>query len=151
MLSAMPKHRRYTEYAAAALCFIAVAASLYFDGVLFLYPGDQEQVAFAEKCAEKDVPVIYLYQKGEEWCIWDVANELFAYPEVYFVDAQRGTQGEAFIADERIRNADAMIVYIAKGADSDELAMEIAGSDRSDVSKLMFSEKYCNVYYFFHE
>ncbi|MDE6847076.1 MAG: glycosyltransferase family 39 protein [Lachnospiraceae bacterium] len=149
------KHRKYAGYAVMALCLMTVSASLHFDGVIFLYPEDQEQTAFAKKCAEEDIPVVYLYQKGEEWCIWDVANELFAYPEVYFIDAQRGVQaqGEAFITDEKIRNADAMVVYIAKGADSDEQTMGIAGSNERGIDSVqcMFSEKYCNVYYFFDE
>lgn len=149
------RHRKYVGYVATALCILSAAVSLKFDEVQFLYPEDREQIAFAKKCAEEGIPAVYLYQKGEEWCIWDVADELFAYPEVYFIDAQRGLQeqGEAFITEERIRNADAVVVYIAKGADSDVQTMETAGSNErgTDSVQLIFSEKYCSVYYFFQE
>ena len=138
-------HRKCTEYVAAVLCLMAAAASLRFDGVVFLYPEDREQAAFAKECAAEGIPAVYLYQKGEEWCIWDVANELFAYPEVYFIDAQRGEQalGEAFNTDGKIRDADKVVVYMAKGTDSDEQGI--------DTVQLMFSEKYCDVYYFVRE
>lgn len=143
------KHRKYTEYAIVALYFIAVAASLNFDGVVFLYPEDREQVAFARNCANEDIPVIYLYQKGEEWCIWDVADELFAYPEVYFVEAK----GEELITDERIQNADELIVYLSKGADDGEQTMRVGASNLQgiDTIQLIFSEKYCDVYYCYQE
>lgn len=120
-------------------------------GVEFLYPEDTEQVAFAKECAARDIPVIYLYNQGEEWCIWDVANELFAYPAVYFADIQRGACREAFIDDERIRNAEELVVYRSKGAYGDEILRGIAGSNQRgvDASRLVFSEKYCDVYYFY--
>ena len=143
------RHRKHTEYAVMALCFMMAAASLHFDGVLFLYPEDQEQVAFARKCAEEDIPVIYLYQKGEEWCIWDVANELFAYPEVYFVMAK----GEEKIIDERIQNADELIVYLSNAADDSEQTMRVAASNLQGIDAVdrIFYEKYCSVHYFFNE
>lgn len=143
------KHRKYMEYVIAALYFIAVAASLSFDGVVFLYPEDREQVAFARECADEDIPVVYLYQKGEEWCIWDVADELFAYPRVYFDEAK----GEELITDERIQNADELIVYLSNGADDSEQTMRVVASSLQgiDTIQLIFSEKYCDVYYFYQE
>ncbi len=149
VLTFVIKHRKYTGYVMMALCLVTVGLSLHYDGVLFLYPEDQEQTAFAEECASKDIPVIYLYKKGEEWCIWDVANELFAYSEVYFVEAK----GEELITDERIQNADELVVYLSNGVDDDEQTMRVAASSRQgiDGSQRIFSEKYCSVQYFFRE
>ena len=58
--------------------------------VQFLYKEDRAHVSFAEE--HKDVPVIYLYDSAQKWCVWDSADELFEYPEVYFADR---TQVEA--------------------------------------------------------
>ena len=52
--------------------------------VQFLYKGDRAQISFAEE--NKSTPVIYLYDSAQKWCVWDSADELFEYPEVYFAD-----------------------------------------------------------------
>lgn len=143
--------KKYIGMMGAAFCVLMLIVGYRTCGVEFLYPEDAKQVAFATECAARDVPVVYLYNQGEEWCIWDVANELFAYPAVYFADIQRGAQGEAFIDDERIRNAEELVVYWSKGAYGDEILRGIAGSNQRgvDASRLVFSEKYCDVYYFY--
>ncbi len=142
--------KKYIGILGVVFCLVMLAWGHRLDGVEFLYPEDAEQVAFAEECAAKDIPVVYLYKKGEEWCIWDVANELFAYPEVYFVDVQRGAQDELYANAERIQNADALVVYLANAADTDEQAVRDAVGEQWETNngQLMFSEKYCNVYFF---
>ena len=52
--------------------------------VQFLYKGDRAQISFAQE--NKSTPVIYLYDSAQKWCVWDSADELFEYPEVYFTD-----------------------------------------------------------------
>lgn len=143
--------KKYIGITGVAFCVVMLIIGHRSGGVEFLYPEDSEQVAFAEECAAKDIPAVYLYNQGEEWCIWDVANELFAYPAVYFVDVQREAQGEAFIDDERIRSAEELTVYQSKGSYSDEAPMGIVfGNQRGiDASRHVFSEKYCDVYYFY--
>lgn len=145
--------KKYACITAGMFCAVMLVTGHRLDGVEFLYPEDAEQVVFAEECAAKDIPAVYLYHKGEEWCIWDVANELFAYPEVYFVDVQREEQGEPFINDDRIQNAQALVVYQSKTAHGDETAMGIAAGNkqRIDAGGLVFSEKYCDVYYFYKD
>lgn len=128
-----------------ALCLLAVAWGYHTEGVVFLYPEDKEQTEQAVQWAAEDVPAVYLYQPGAEWCIWDVANELFAYPGVYFAAAD----GTDLIRDDRIKGADALVVYVAEGA---EEAMQVerilAGSPKLSRGRVMFEEKYCKVYYF---
>ncbi|MCM1121748.1 MAG: glycosyltransferase family 39 protein [Eubacterium sp.] len=141
------RYRKYTCHVVMALCLVAVVLSLHFDGVLFLYPEDREETAFAKECAARDIPAVYFYQKGEEWCVWDVADELFAYPEVYFVEAW----GEEPIMDERIRNADELVVYIAGGTDIEKQKERITVANRRNVDAVqrIFSEKYCDVFLFY--
>lgn len=140
------KYLKYTETAAILICCIAILMGYWKDGVEFLYPEDKEQVAFAEECAERGIPVVYLYQPGEEWCIWDVADELFMYPKVYFA----AVNSEDRLDDVEIQNADSFVVYIAGSTDDTEQTMRVAaGADlERDLGTRMFDEKYCVVWYY---
>ena len=140
------KYMKYTEAAAVLICCIAVLLGYRKDGVEFLYPEDKEQVAFARECAERGIPAVYLYWPGEEWCIWDVADELFMYSKVYFAAAD----SEDRLDDAEIQNADSFVVYIAGNVDDTEQTMRVAASANleRDVGTRMFDEKYCVVWYY---
>lgn len=141
------KYVKCAETAAIVLWLAAILLGHWKDGVLFLYPEDKEQTAFARECAAQGTPAVYLYQQGEEWCIWDVADELFLYPKVYFATADRSSVDR--IDDVEIQNADSLIVYIAAGADDTEQTMRVASSANLKGScKRIFDEKYCDVWYF---
>lgn len=135
---------RYLYGAAAAVCLLIDVAGLASDRVVFLYPEDKAQTDFAVEREKEGTPVVYLYQPGAEWCIWDVTNELLAYPEIYFAAADKADK----IAEERIQNAEALVVYIAEGADDEAQIGRILDSNPglSD-GQLVFEEKYCRVYY----
>ena len=135
---------RYLYGAAAAICLLIDVAGLASDRVVFLYPEDKGQTDFAVERAKESTPAVYLYEPGAEWCIWDVTNELLAYPEIYFAVAGETDQ----IMEEKIQNADALVVYLAKGADDEAQIERILDSNPglSD-SQLIFEEKYCRVYY----
>ena len=138
---------KYAETSAAVLGLAAVLLSHRKDGVVFLYPEDKEQIAFAEECAAQGTPAVYLYQPGEEWCIWDVSDELFMYPKVYFAAADGSSVDR--LDDIGIQNADSLVVYIAKGVDDTEQTMRVAaGADLKRSCTRIFEEKYCDVWYF---
>lgn len=137
------KHKKYTEKLALLFCAVMIVMAYLRVNVVFLYPEDREQTAFAKEQASEQTPVVYLYHTGEEWCIWDVTNELMAYDSVYFA----ATQGEP-ILDERLLEADAMVVYLAKEADEEkEFARLFEKNARLEKYRLCFAEKYCDVYY----
>lgn len=140
------KYMIYTETAAAVLCLTAVLLGHWKDGVVFLYPEDREQTAFARECAKQGTPAIYLYRPGEEWCIWDVTDELLMYPKVYFAAAD----SEDWLADTEIQNADSLVVYIAGSDDDNERTMRINAGDMESIKQgaRIFEEKYCDVWYF---
>ena len=138
---------KYAETSAAVLGLAAVLLGHWKDGVIFLYPEDKEQIAFAKERAAQGTPAVYLYQPGEEWCIWDVADELFVYPKVYFAAADGSSVDR--LDDIEIRNADSLVVYIAAGADDMEQTMRVAASANvKSGSTRIFDEKYCDVWYF---
>ncbi len=131
--------------ASVTVCLLIDMTGLVSGRTVFLYPEDREQTAYAREMAELGVSVVYLYETGAEWCIWDVSNELFAYPEVYFA----AVEGERPIVDDTIGNADALVVYMAKGADAGGQAQRILQSNPNlTQNRLVFGEKYCDVYYF---
>lgn len=140
--------RSYIWVAMAVICLLIDVMGLMSDRVVFLYPEDRGQVNFARERERENTPVIYLYDPGAEWCIWDVADELFAYSEVYFAAADSMDE----IRDERIGNADALVVYIVEGADAEVQIGRIAESNKKlsgslEGGKPVFEEKYCDVYY----
>lgn len=140
------RYQKYIEVVAVAFSLAIIVIGHCTEEVVFLYPEDQAQTAYAKERAAQNIPAVYLYQPGEEWCIWDVTNELLAYPEVYF--AAVGNEG--VLEDEKVRNADSLVVYVAKGADVSEELMRVCGGD-PDLEgwryQLVFEEKYCDVYY----
>lgn len=130
--------------AATVICLLVDAEGLMADRVVFLYPEDREQLEFAAAREKEETPVLYLYEPGAEWCIWDVADELFVYPAVYFAAADSVEK----IRDERIENADALVVYIADGADAEEQMERVMGSnEKISGAENVFTEKYCRVCY----
>lgn len=139
------KHRKCTETIAVVFCLAVIAIGWWAEDVVFLYPEDKVQTAYAAERAAEDVPAVYLYQPGEEWCVWDVTNELLAYPAVYFAAAE----GDDVITEPGIREADSLVVYLAEGADAEAQIERIFQSSlKLTEYELVFEEKYCDVYFF---
>lgn len=138
---------KYLAAASVVICLALDAAGLISGQVVFLYPEDQAQVAFARQQAQAGTPVIYLYNEGADWCIWDAANELMEYEGVYFASAGNVN----LIGDSVIANASSLVVYLADGADVQAQIDRILGSNKKLTDyELQYEEKYCDVYYFYN-
>lgn len=139
------KTAHHLGVAAVLICLIVDISGLVGDRVVFLYPEDKQQVEFAKERAEAGTPVVYIYQTGAEWCIWDVTNELLEYPAVYFVSAD----SEDLIEDDRIAEAQDLVVYLADGVDADTELIRILGNapNLTSYKEPVFEEKYCDIYY----
>lgn len=131
--------------AAVVIGLVVNGNGLLSDRVVFLYPEDKEQVAFAKECAEQEVPVLYLYDEGQSWCIWDCTNELFEYDRVFFA----GQSSTDKIRDNEITDSESLVVYLSNSADAKEQLQRILNSN-THVTKyeLQYQESYCDVYYF---
>ncbi len=132
--------------AAVVFCLVLPVIGHVREDVVFLYPEDREQTAYARARAAEQTPVVYLYRPGEEWCIWDVTNELLEYPSVYFASAEQGSE----IEDDTIRSAGAIVLYLPKEGDAAARPAGPGGDNAAwaDAScELVFEEKYCDVYY----
>lgn len=140
------RYRKAAGAAALLFCLAIIIIGYLREDVVFLYPEDREQTAFAGHRAAENTPAVYLYRSGEEWCIWDVTDELLEYPEVYFAAADHAGQ----LADDRIRNADSLVMYLPKDERVEDGIAELGGSDaawENAACELVFGEKYCDVYY----
>ena len=115
--------------------------------VQFLYKEDRAQISFAEE--NKSTPVIYLYDSAQKWCVWDSADELFEYPEVYFADrAQVEEAQQSFISDRKITGASTLVVYVARCEDETTALRGIMNSSGLDDYEKQYSDTYCDVYLF---
>lgn len=133
------------DIAAVAVCLFINLAGLLSDRVVFLYPEDVERVAFAEEMAAQSTPVVYIYDMGQSWCVWDSADEFFAYDRLYFT-SQSHTEP---IADAVIADSRDLVVYLSNTAQAKEQLQRIMDSNPNLTTyELQYQEKYCDVYYF---
>ncbi|MBD5517879.1 MAG: hypothetical protein HDR07_05100 [Lachnospiraceae bacterium] len=136
------KQKKYMEKLALLFCAAAVVMAYLRVDVVFLYPRAREEVALAREQAAEDIPVVYVYKPGEEWCVWAVADVLMEYDRVYFVSAE----SEDVITEPAIANADALVAYLPLYDDvKDEEAqnMRIAASCGASEAELQYLYKYC--------
>lgn len=140
------KNRKYTEKAALLFCVAMIVTAYLRVDVVFLYPRAREEVALAKEQAAGDIPVVYVYKPGEEWCVWAVADVLMEYDRVYFVSAE----SEDVITEPAIANADALVVYLPlydDVKDGEAQMMRIAASCGLPEGELQYPYKYCESWY----
>lgn len=131
--------------AAVMLCFIIDLTGLLSGRVVFLYPEDASHVDFAKERAAQKTPVIYIYDEGQSWCVWNSADEFFEYDRLYFMERSHTEP----IEDTVIANSGDLVVYISNTADAEEQIRRIMESSPSlKEYELQYQEKYCDVYYF---
>lgn len=133
---------------AAAFGLAIVALSYVRADVVFLYPEAADAVALAREQAAAHIPVVYVYNPGEEWCIWAVADELMEYDRVYFVSAA----GEEPITEPTIADADAVVAYLPLYDDMKEQTAQnmriFAENGKLSEFRLQQSHKYCSEWYY---
>lgn len=149
ILSFLIRYRKYTEKAALVFCFAFVVTGYLWAEVVFLYPEAQEETALAERQAQEDIPVVYVYKPGEEWCVWAVADVLMEYDRVYFVSAESGEK----ITEPVIANAEKLVAYLPLyDEEKDETAqrMRIAASSKASETQMLYLYKYCESWYYYN-
>ncbi|MDE6603971.1 MAG: hypothetical protein K2K90_17870 [Lachnospiraceae bacterium] len=142
------KYKKRIIGVAAAFGLAVVALGYVRADVVFLYPEAKEETALARVQAAAQIPVVYVYNPGEEWCIWAVADELMEYDRVYFVS---DTGGEP-VTEPSIVGADAVVAYLPRYDDvKDEAAQNMripSGNGKLSEVHLQHSHKYCNEWYY---
>lgn len=129
--------------AAATLCLLLLGEGQgLMDGrVLFLYEEDEENIRYAQENSGQ--AVVYFYNGNLAWMIWDDALELMQYDEIYFVNMADVSS----ILDEKIAAADEVLVYVARGDNSQQAleAVRDAMGGRAQLQKLR-KLLYCDLY-----
>ena len=137
------------NWALVVVALIAVIVNVlgfFASRIVFLYPEDADRVAFAKEMAANKTPVTYIYDETQSWCVWDAADELFEYERVYF--ASQGS-GEP-ITDSAIAESSEAVVYLNNSADPKaQIGRIMESSSGLSEYELMYSEKYCDVYYLY--
>lgn len=148
-VSFLIRHRKVTEKAAIAFCPVIVVSGYLFAEVVFLYPEAGEAVALARERAAADIPVVYVYRPGEEWCIWAVADELMEYERVYFAASDSAEP----ITEPAIANADTLVAYLPNDdyEDGQEQSMRISASCHASWMRLQYRHPYCESWYFYDD
>lgn len=137
-----------TDKAAKALTGVVVlllAASEIYGltqgKVLFLYEEDAENIAFAKE--NSTVPAVYFYNGDLMWMIWDDSLELMQYDDIYFVNMADLSP----ISDERLENADRVLVYMMRGVDAQDVLYAVReGMDGNTQVKKLRELLYCDLY-----
>lgn len=137
-------YRKAAALIAGAMVILLMAGEfrgLMQGKVLFLYEEDADHIAFAEE--NRDVPTVYFYNGNLLWMIWDDSLELMQYDEIYFVNMADVSP----ISDERLAAAERVLVYVARG-DNSQAAVEavrnvMAGNVREEKLRELL---YCDLY-----
>ncbi len=146
-LTFLIRRREAAERAALLFCLLILVIGYLRVDVVFLYPENRERVALAKEQAAADIPVVYVYRPGEEWCIWAVADVLMAYDGVYFVSAE----SEEPITEPAIAGADALTAYLPFDGDGEEGTAQnsrIAASCKLTKRRRQYSYKFCEAWYY---
>lgn len=127
----------------ALLCLAVNAVGLLSGRVVFLYPEAEEQRAFAKEMAERDVPVVCIYDAGQSWCVWDCADEFFEYDRIYFASMDDVEP----IEDDTIAECEELVVYLSNTAKAEEQIRRVQESN-PDLTEyeLQYQGKYYDVY-----
>lgn len=128
-------------WATTAIIVICQLFALSKGEVQFLYPKDKDQVAFAKE--HQDSTVLYLYSPNNQWMIWDEAEELMQYQEIYFVNLADTSP----IQDQKLLAAKEIYVYASR-MDEAMTVMEELEKENPALSELQKVREllYCDLY-----
>ena len=111
------------------------------DKVQFLYREDQKNVEWA--ATQKEKAILYLYNPSNVWMIWDEAEELMQYENIYFVSLSDVSP----ITDEILLQEDEIYVYTSRMEEADILMEQLLEDnpwveEKEKVRELL----YCDLY-----
>ena len=110
--------------------------------VQFLYTEDIENVNWAK--AHSESVVVYLYNPANAWMIWDEAEELMQYKEIYFVNLADTTP----ITDPKVLQADRIYVYSSRLEEGEKMIDQLLEegtslTQKEKIRSLLYCDLYC--------
>lgn len=109
--------------------------------VQFLYQKDRENIEWA--AGNKDKAVMYLYNPGNQWMIWDESLELMQYDKIYFVSMADSSP----VYDERLLEEKEIYVYATRMDEANDVMEQII-EDNKKINKVEKVREllYCDLY-----
>lgn len=93
--------------------------------VLFLYKEDADRIAYAKEMEENGAVTLVMFNEATPDNIWRLTDELLEYPELFYVDESNTD----IIEDDKVRNADTLLVYAADHDNQDALLDKLLESN----------------------
>lgn len=139
------KKRKFINGMGCSLIVVAMVfqiTALMQGKVQFLYPQDAENVQWA--AGHKDETIVYLYNPNNMWMIWDEAEELMQYENIYFVSLAN----DAPLEDTRLLNAGEVYVYTSRMEQAESIMEDLMKKNPDLNTKVKIRELlYCDLYY----
>lgn len=134
-----------TKIIVPCICLVIVVAcqivGLFNEKVFFVYPEAEECYEWARD--HKDADIVYIYNPGNTWMIWNDALELMEYDQIYFIARDNSDE----IEDAIINNSKSVIVYTCRSDESEVLMQRIIDSNDNVNSAELISERlYIDIY-----
>ena len=137
--------KNYLKVAGFLLVGIVLSCQIFAltqDKVQFLYRQDRENVEWAAK--QKEKAILYLYNPNNVWMIWDEAEELMQYDNIYFVSLSDVSP----ITDNILLEEEEIYVYASRMEEADILIEQLLEDNvhikqKEHVRELL----YCDLYH----
>ena len=109
--------------------------------VLFLYPEEVQERAFAMEHRNNDI--VYIYNPVNQWMIWDNAQELGDYKDIFFI----AMDNEDKVTDSRVCNSEDVYAYVMRYDEAKNKLLEIIDSNSNiSTAELVEERAYVDIY-----
>lgn len=119
---------------------ILVKGFIFDDNVLFEYREDIEKVSYA--VANSDKTAVVMFNPATPHNVWRLTDELLEYKEVFYMDEEN----LQIITDEKVKEADKIILYVADAEVQDKAIENLMLSADMKEKTHKFSEDMWNSY-----
>ena len=110
--------------------------------VQFLYQDDAGNVQWAAN--HKDSVVVYMYNPNNVWMIWDEAEELMQYENIYFVSLA----SDAPLEDMILAKAKEIYIYVSRMEQAETIMQDLIKKNPDlDTKEKIRELLYCDLYY----
>ena len=119
---------------------ILMKGFIFDDNVLFEYREDIEKVSYA--AANSDKTAVVMFNPATPHNVWRLTDELLEYKEVFYMDEEN----LQIITDEKVKEADKIILYVADDEVQDKAIENLMLSADMKEKTHKFSEDMWNSY-----
>ena len=112
--------------------------------VQFLYPEDRENIQWARE--HEKAAILYLYNPDNTWMIWDEAEELMQYEQIYFVSLADISP----VTDEVLLKEEEIYVYASRREEAESMMEHLVQENpRWETKEKIRELLYCDLYHLY--